>query len=158
MNLSRIKSQNDLLNCILTPRLWLWLAAAFFIAFTLLSSFWTWEECRTYVPWLRQIPQNTSFKTRHILQYGGMSIFLFLAIKNSFSLSTRSVSMLALSISTLVGGFSEFTQSFIPGRIPSVADVGFDLLGAFIGLASFLCIKKLTLLLIDKYSNKYDSP
>lgn len=46
--------------------------------------------------------------------------------------------LLAVSYSTLIGALAELGQIFIPQRVPSLADLVADALGAFLGAALYL--------------------
>ena len=94
------------------------------------------------MPWLKKIPQKTTFKTRHVLQYGGMASFIYLFLRSLVPWSLCKISTLAVSMATLIGALSEWIQSFVPGRIPSLYDAWFDFLGAVIGLGICICLDK----------------
>ena len=127
----------------------LWFFVFLYFMVNLWASTLTWQECRKYMPFLKQIPQTQAFKTRHVIQYGPLAVLSSLALVSSFP---KNHFFLILAGGVLIaassGGLAEVIQVFIPTRIPSIKDVFFNLLGALIGNGIFglmVFIKKCTL-------------
>ena len=72
-------------------------------------------------------------KLAHVTEYFILGILLFRAFKGSLA-SPHSLRWAALSLLILVVAASgdEFHQMFVPGRTPSIIDVGIDSFGGFL--------------------------
>jgi len=78
-------------------------------------------------------------KGAHLTEYA----VLFLLLRRAFSetyhnLSALAVYWLSVLFAVLFAASDEFHQSFVPGRGPSVVDVGIDTVGVLIGLIIYL--------------------
>lgn len=72
-------------------------------------------------------------KLGHIVEYAILSILWFYAFNQGKKEWSWQPVLGALGISFLYAGLDEFHQSFVQSRTASVGDVGFDLIGAFLG-------------------------
>ncbi|MDP7578948.1 MAG: VanZ family protein [SAR202 cluster bacterium] len=78
-----------------------------------------------------------SLALAHIGEFAIMSILCHRLIR-SFNLSPTGWTWLAvITITLLYGATDELHQMFIPGRVPSFVDLGYDFLGAVVGLAVY---------------------
>jgi VanZ family protein len=76
-------------------------------------------------------------KSAHMFVYGILYWLLFRAVNVG---KTKRMFLLPLCICIIYAATDEFHQSFIPGRTPTIRDVGFDTLGMTVSL---LRLKKL---------------
>lgn len=109
-----------------------------YITFLIYSSFWTWEEAREHIGWVKNIPQKTNFKTRHLIKYSLLSLLTIFSFTVSFKYSLKKSLLLSFVVSNFLGIFTEVIQYFTPTRIASHMDVFFNLMGTLIGLSFFL--------------------
>ncbi len=116
--------------------LW-WLIPISLIGFNFWLSGLSWEEIREGLSWVRNIPQSTNFKLRHILQYGPLAALTAHACRRTTRLSLNQCLIVGLIVSSLSGAFEELHQSFIPGRIAAVKDIGFNVVGAAVGVVLY---------------------
>jgi VanZ family protein len=73
-------------------------------------------------------------KTAHLTEYAIFAILIYRAIINT-SLRAKNISgYTAIFLSMLYGATDEFHQSFTPGRTPKLYDIGFDTIGATLGI------------------------
>jgi VanZ family protein len=73
-------------------------------------------------------------KTAHIFVYAVLYFLTFRAVKKTFPDRHRLHFGLPLIFCILFAFSDEFHQSFVPGRQPSLTDVGYDAIGASITL------------------------
>jgi VanZ family protein len=75
-----------------------------------------------------------SGELQHLIEYLGLSLLVFRGVVNTFK---RNSILLTLIISGLYGLSDEIHQYFVPGRMFSFFDIGFDLLGIVIGIVTY---------------------
>jgi VanZ family protein len=72
----------------------------------------------------------------HGAEYAGLSIVTFRALSGGLPARvTRARALMTLAISVGYGVSDELHQRFVPLRTPDIRDVGYDLVGALLGLA-----------------------
>ena len=109
-----------------------WFALIAFICIDVYLSVITWGEIRSSIGWVKNVPQTTSFKLRHIIQYAPQSFILAKALEDFYpGLIKRS--FLSVITFTVIGAATELIQYFTPSRIGSLYDVGWNLIGATLG-------------------------
>ena len=84
-------------------------------------------------------------KGAHLTEYAVLFLLARRAIEGSFAkISVSGFVALSVIFSVLYAVSDEFHQSFVPGRVPSVFDVGIDTAGVLVGLIlySFWKLKK----------------
>jgi len=110
----------------------IWILLLVLVILDILLATWTWQEVRESIGWVKNIPQKTDFKLRHIIQYSPQAFLLALGLERfKFSLPKRT--LLAILGITLIGISTEIIQSFIPTRIPALMDVFWNCFAATIG-------------------------
>ena len=77
----------------------------------------------------------------HIPLFMLLSI-LWLQVLQNYKPLLRSRIILALILSCFIGVFNEYIQIFIPGRYPSIIDMGFNTLGAMLGIALYAKLER----------------
>jgi glycopeptide antibiotics resistance protein len=77
----------------------------------------------------------------HIPLFMLLSI-LWLQVLQNYKPLLRSRIILALILSCFIGIFTEYIQIFVPGRYPSVIDMGFNTLGAMLGIAFYAKLER----------------
>jgi VanZ family protein len=77
----------------------------------------------------------------HIPLFMLLSILLLQVLQDYKPLS-RSRIILALILSCFIGIFNEYIQIFVPGRYPSIIDMGFNTLGAMLGIALYAKLER----------------
>lgn len=92
--------------------------------------------------WMPNVLTSPAFV--HQLEFGGLAVFFYRLLNDFKFLSLRYVIAGSLALAIGYGFLDEFHQSFVPGRDSSLIDVGFDTLGAFIGLGLVLLWRKAT--------------
>lgn len=70
-------------------------------------------------------------KFAHMVVYGVLAILLYRTLKFE---NIRRAAILSVAISALYGVTDEYHQSFTPGRGPSIKDVIFDTIGAYLAV------------------------
>ena len=85
------------------------------------------------IPQAAGIPSVIIAACGHLFAYAVLAILLARGFGANYGNFQRRA-LLAWSLATLYGVSDEFHQSFVPGRHPSVLDVGIDAAGAAIGL------------------------
>ena len=80
-------------------------------------------------------------KGAHMLGYALLASSYYYAISKGKS-PTKQHFILALCLTALYAASDEWHQSFVPGRNPSLVDVGFDTIGGFIGITVFCVVRK----------------
>jgi VanZ family protein len=81
-------------------------------------------------------------KGGHMTGYALLAAACFLAVYVDTKNVKRSA-ILSLCLAIVYAAADEYHQSFIPGRSPSVMDVGIDTAGAIVGLAIVVFITRL---------------
>ena len=70
----------------------------------------------------------------HLATYAILGYFVLRALREyQFNLSGISLLIVAIALTTFYGIADEIHQSYVPGRITSVADVVFDFFGSLLG-------------------------
>ena len=77
----------------------------------------------------------------HIPLFMLLSILLLQVLQNNKPL-LRSRILLSLILSCFIGIFNEYIQIFVPGRYPSIIDMGFNTLGAILGIALYAKLER----------------
>ena len=77
----------------------------------------------------------------HIPLFMLLSILLLQVLQNYKPLSWSRI-ILALILSCFIGIFNEYIQLFVPGRYPSIIDMGFNTLGAMLGIALYAKLER----------------
>jgi VanZ family protein len=80
-------------------------------------------------------------KGGHMIGYALLAAAYHRALANNKS-SSRICYGIAFCLTVLYAATDEWHQGFIPGRTPSVQDIGIDAIGGFIGLASSVVINR----------------
>ena len=88
------------------------------------------------------LPFSIMRDAAHAVTYGLMAFFLCLYLRFrrhilGIPMSFLNAALLALVLTALWGGFTEWTQRFIPDRCVSIKDWACDMIGAFFGIAAF---------------------
>lgn len=86
-------------------------------------------------------------KIQHIVLYSGFGILLYLTFFNSEKQNVKKYAVIfAIVVGILYGMADEFHQSFVPGRVASIADLFADGIGVTIGqiIILILMFKKFT--------------
>ncbi|MAZ49202.1 MAG: hypothetical protein CME65_11610 [Halobacteriovoraceae bacterium] len=96
----------------------------------------SWSEIRETVGWVKNVPQTTSFKLRHIIQYAPQSFILAKALEDLYPRTIRR-SVISIIFYTSIGAITELIQYFTPTRIDSLYDVGWNFIGATLGVALY---------------------
>lgn len=79
-------------------------------------------------------------KIAHIGEYALLAFFYWRAISGTFNTSrvigkwNRKHAMIAWAAAVVYAASDEYHQSFVPSRVGSIMDVGFDSLGAAVGI------------------------
>lgn len=96
---------------------------------------WINTLVKPFVPTIAMDPGLVRFsvqKAAHFLEYAVLAMLAWRALR---PLTTRHSTQLAGMLSLLYAASDEWHQSFVPGRGPSLRDVGIDGLGVIFGLA-----------------------
>lgn len=106
----------------MSRRIWLWGPAVALMGLI----FWLSSQ-----PVLPAPPSFLDDKRIHSITYGALTLLLGRALANGrwLGLTPRRVAM-AVVIAVLYGVSDEYHQSFVPGRMPDIADVYADATGA----------------------------
>jgi VanZ family protein len=81
-------------------------------------------------------PEGIPDYVLHGAEYAGLSMVTFRALSAGLPARvTRARALMTLAISVGYGVSDELHQRFVPLRTPDVRDVGYDLVGALLGLA-----------------------
>ena len=115
-----------------------YLIIVFLFAITILNlslSLLTWTEVRSTLGWVKEIPQNTQFKLRHIVQYTPASMLLSYYCRRFLNLEWQRTFVMVMTYSIVIGTLSEVIQIFVPSRIPSFLDVFWNLVAGVLGFA-----------------------
>ena len=70
----------------------------------------------------------------HTGEFAVLSVLIFRLLKAYGSMQTPTLWIVILLVSIVYGVIDELHQSFVPGRVPSWIDLGYDTLGALVGL------------------------
>jgi len=81
-------------------------------------------------------------KGGHMLGYALLASAYYYAVTKGKS-PARLHYILALCMAVLYAGSDEFHQRFVPGRSPSLFDVGIDTVGGLIGITVFSLVRKI---------------
>jgi VanZ family protein len=81
-------------------------------------------------------------KAVHIIEYAILGYLLIRAGKYTASLSFKTLFLFVLVTGALIGGLDELYQSTVPGRIVSLGDWVFNLIGVIIGMTIFRRVTK----------------
>lgn len=73
-------------------------------------------------------------KLIHVGEYAILSVLFYRALALDGPQRGYRLGIVALALTVVSGGIDEWQQSFVTGRAPRVTDLGFDTLGAAIGL------------------------
>jgi VanZ family protein len=71
----------------------------------------------------------------HLVEYGVLALLYRRALGKTTGLSPDGSAYLAIALAVAYGVTDEWHQSFVPGRVPDVADVLTDFLGAAMAVA-----------------------
>jgi hypothetical protein len=112
----------------------LWLFFIILIYIDLKLAFASWDDIRNSVGWVKIIPQKTEFKLRHIVQYTPQTIWLCLCMKNTFKISNRYISLIAIVFISSIGALTEVIQLYRPQRIFSYLDMFWNFFAACLGV------------------------
>ena len=119
----------------------LWILFIACIILDILLATWTWQEVRDSIGWVKNIPQKTDFKLRHIVQYSPQAFLLGLCLERfKFSLGKRAI--LAIIGVTLIGISTEVIQAFTPSRIPALMDIFWNFTAATIGAFTYYIFRR----------------
>ncbi len=73
-------------------------------------------------------------KSAHVVEYFGLGILVYRAIRKTTGLSSTQAIILTIAGCLVYAITDEFHQSFTPGRSPRVRDIGIDTIGSVIGV------------------------
>ncbi len=73
-------------------------------------------------------------KGMHVAEFGLLALLWYRGLAWGERRWQLGLALTALCLAALVGAADEFHQIFVPGRTPAVTDVGWDSLGATLGL------------------------
>jgi len=108
------------------------------IAIGLLAVYWAAMIVGTHIP-VPDFPYVFSWmdKVYHLITYAGLAALIVNAFgfHGSVKIGLRTAMTLVVLL-VLHGAVDELTQSFIPGRVPSIADWVADGLGGALGVAA----------------------
>lgn len=102
---------------------------------------YTWQEVRESIGWVKNIPQKTSFKLRHIIQYAPQAL-LFGYFLEHFSYTLKKRFFLIITYIGAIGIVTEFIQALTPTRIPSVLDVFWNTLAGVTGAYIYYLLRR----------------
>ena len=122
----------------------LWAPVLVFTILNVYLSVMTWEDVRSTIGWVKNIPQKTNFKLRHIVQYGPQTFYLAWLCVRTFSLSHKVALFIGIAYVVIMGALGEVIQSFTPSRIPSFYDVMWNLVGGLVGAAIYLLVLQIS--------------
>jgi VanZ family protein len=114
-----------------------WGPAIFFMAVIFLCSAMPGTEVPEFGGW-----DLLAKKGGHMLGYALLASANYYALTKGKS-PARLHSILALCMAVLYAFSDEFHQRFVPGRSPSLFDVGIDTIGALIGVTLFVFVRKI---------------
>ncbi len=69
-------------------------------------------------------------KTAHIVEYGILTLLLYRAFTKGSGVDKKRAAIYSIFFAIFYGVSDEFHQSFTPGRMPKIRDVGFDTIGS----------------------------
>ena len=72
-------------------------------------------------------------KLAHIIEYGILTVLIYRALVNS-NVEKKEAGFYSIILSLMYGVSDEFHQRFVPGRMPTVRDVFFDIIGAVLAI------------------------
>ena len=78
-----------------------------------------------------------SLALAHIGEFAILSILCHRLIRSYKFLPTGWAWLTVITITVLYGATDELHQIFVPSRVPSIVDLGFDFIGAIVGLAVY---------------------
>lgn len=108
------------------------------ISIALLAVYWAAMIVGTHIP-AEHVPYMFSWadKLAHFFAYGGLAVLIVNAFgfQGTMKFGMRAVGGLILLL-LVHGALDEVTQSFIPGRVPAIADWIADGLGGAVGVAA----------------------
>jgi VanZ family protein len=74
----------------------------------------------------------------HMLTYGLLAALLLYGLSWKYSGTWNArLAGLAVALATLYGATDELHQTFVPGRTGNLVDIGWDLLGAVLGVTAY---------------------
>jgi VanZ family protein len=82
----------------------------------------------------RPVPSIVNQVTVHSVEFGVLAALTYRLLASYGMLATPYLWVAVLAITMGYGASDEYHQSFVPGRVPSWLDVGYDSLGALLGL------------------------
>jgi VanZ family protein len=113
-----------------------WGPAIFFMAVIFLFSATPGKELPVFGGW-----DLLAKKGGHMLGYAILASSYYYAVARN-KIPSPIHFILALCMAVLYACSDEFHQSFVPGRSPSLIDVGIDTAGGFFGLIAFCIVRR----------------
>jgi VanZ family protein len=104
-----------------------------------LGVYWLALFVATHLP-SRALPSMGSDKFYHVAAFGGLGFLLSWAMSLAVRSSRKQV-VLVLVIAALYASFDEWSQRFVAGRQPDVADFVADMCGTALGLLCFVILR-----------------
>lgn len=101
-----------------------------------LAVYWLALFVATHLP-AQALPSMGSDKLYHLAAFGGLGFLLSWALSLMVHGAGKQI-LLVLTIAALYASFDEWSQQFVVGRTPDVADFAADLCGTILGLACFM--------------------
>ena len=81
-------------------------------------------------------------KGMHVAEFGLLAILWYRGLAWEEQRWQARLALAALLLAGSIAAMDEFHQMFVPGRTPAVADVGWDSLGAGLGLAGRRAVRR----------------
>ena len=81
-----------------------------------------------------RLPSLINEVSIHTGEFAVLSVLTFRVLRAYGSMQTSMLWIVTLMVSIIYGVTDELHQSFVPGRVPSWIDLGYDMLGALVGL------------------------
>jgi VanZ family protein len=103
-----------------------WTSLIIYMALIYYSS--SLSEIKPIIPW----PYTD--KLVHAVEYGIFSVLIYFALRSTFLISSRSIFMLAFSLTLIYGLSDEIHQLYVPGRNCSGRDLLADGVGSYLSL------------------------
>ena len=127
----------------MNTRLLLWIIFLLCIALDISLAFASWDDIRGTIGWVKHVPQKTSFKLRHIVQYSPQAYLLMMCLKKSCNFNLKTRSILTIILISCIGGVTEVIQLYRPQRIFSLMDMFWNFIAACLGVIAYLCWESL---------------